>query len=236
MAQTAATIQLSNRAFFYFAGYYAWQFFRKLVFIVLIIMVAVTAYRLIGSAQVFGMADTEIAKAFAAPLPMVAGVFFILTCAYAVIRASIASKTTKYTLTRKGLIVETGWWSHKTTIVDYAQIQKMTIVTNQFDRIFHARYIYLDMIGGGSGVILEAVDAAAVDIIQARLTTISPALITTPKTKALTSKTAKPRAKNMPKATTKTPAKKTASKAKPKLKKKATPQQKKASRQTQAKR
>lgn len=234
MAQATATIKLSNRAFFYFAGYYAWQFFRKLVFIVLIIMVAVTAYRLIGSAQVFGMADTEIAKAFAAPLPTVAGVFFLFTCVYAIIRASIAAKTTKYTLTRKGLIVETGWWSHKTTIVDYTQIQKMTIVTNQFDRIFHARYIYLDMIGGGSGVILEAVDAEAVDTIQARLTTISPALIASPKTKALASKIAVPRAKKIAKAPSKTPAKKTTSKTKSKSKKKPTPKQ--TSRQTQAKR
>ena len=197
-------------------------------------MVAVTAYRLIGSAEVFGMADTEIAKAFAAPLPKVAAIFFLVTCAYAIIRASIASKTTKYTLTRKGLIVETGWWSRKTTIVDYAQIQKMTIVTNQFDRIFHARYIYLDMIGGGSGVILEAVDAAAVDTIQARLTTISPALITPPKTKALTNKTTKPRTKKIPKTPAKTPTKKTAPKPKSKPKKKPTP--KKTSRQTQAKR
>lgn len=218
MAQTVATIELSRRAFLYFAGYYAWQFFRKLVFIVLIIMVAITAYRLIGSAQVFGMADTEIAKAFTAPLPKVAGVFFIFTCVYAIFRAGIATKTTKYTLTRKGLIVETGGWSHKTTVVDYAQIQKMTIVTNPFDRIFHARYIYLDMIGGGSGVILEAVDAEAVDTIQARLTTISPALISQPKTKSQTPKISKVKTKpkSGSKTLTKKPVKSPSSKSKSK--------------------
>lgn len=230
MVQTAATIKLSNRAFFYFAGYFAWQFFRKLVFIVLIAVVAVTAYRLIGSAQVFGMADTEIAKEFAAPLPRVAAIFLMFTGIYAVIRASIATKTTKYTLTRKGLIVETGWWSHKTTVVDYAQIQKMTIVTNPFDRIFHARYIYLDMIGGGSGVILEAVDAEAVDTIQARLTTIPPILISPVKTKALPSKPTKAVAKKLQKTPVKKSVKNGTSKRQPRSKPKQT------SRRTQTKR
>lgn len=163
-------IALSKRAFFYFATYHFWQFFKKVVWYALIAMVAITAYRLISSSRIFGMSDAEIAREFAAPLPMVALAVCGATLLYGIIRGVMSAKTTHYTASSRGLIIETGWWTRKTVILDYSQIQKMTIVTNPFDRIFHSRYIYLELIGGGPGVILEAVNAAAVESIQKRLT------------------------------------------------------------------
>lgn len=213
------TIALSRRAFLYFFGLYAWGMFKKLFFWVLVLTVAYTSYQLFKSTKVFGASDAEIARAFAAPLPRVAGAFAIFIVSYATIRAIIATRTTNYALTAKGVIVETGWWTRRTIIVDYSQIQKMTIVTNPFDRMFQARYIYLDLIGGTAGVALEAVDADAVANIQGKLSIaapVTPQLITKPSpvtkklpAQKLPSTQAKVKSKAKPKPKKSTRAKKT---------------------------
>jgi membrane protein YdbS with pleckstrin-like domain len=189
------TIQLSKRAFFYFFGYHFWEAFKKYVLWMLVITVAITAVNLIRSAQIFGMPDSEIATAFLAPLPRVAAGFLAVVMIYALIRAIVSTLTTKYAFTPKGVVIQSGWPTRRTTIVDYAHIQKMTIVSNLFDRMLNATYVQLDLIGGAPGVLLEAVDAQAVKNIQEKLSIPNNALLsavtpTAPLT--LTEKKAKP--------------------------------------------
>ena len=174
MAVSHGDIALSRHAFFYFFGLYAWSIFKKLVLWLLILTVAYTSYQLFKSTKVFGASDAELAQAFLEPLPRVGAGFAIFIGIYSLIRAVIATRSTHYSMTPKGIIIETGWWTRRTVIVDYAQIQKMTIVTNPFDRAFKARYIYLDLIGGSAGVALEAVNADAVADIQGKLSIAAP--------------------------------------------------------------
>lgn len=140
-------------------------------------MVAATAIGLIRSAQIFGMADDEIARAFLAPLPRVAAGFLALITLYALLRAVVSTLSTKYAFTPKGVVIQTGWPTRRTTIVDYSHIQKMTIVSNPFDRMLRAAYVQLDLIGGAPGVLLEAVDAQAVKDIQQKLSIPNNALL-----------------------------------------------------------
>lgn len=174
MAVSHGDIALSRHAFFYFFGLYAWGIFKKLVLWLLILTVAYTSYQLFKSTKVFGASDAELTQAFLEPLPRVGAGFAIFIGIYSLIRAVIATRSTHYSMTPKGIIIETGWWTRRTVIVDYAQIQKMTIVTNPFDRAFKARYIYLDLIGGSAGVALEAVNADAVADIQGKLSIAAP--------------------------------------------------------------
>jgi uncharacterized membrane protein YdbT with pleckstrin-like domain len=207
------TIQLSKRALLYFFGYHFWEAFKKFVLWMLVITVAITAVGLIRSAQIFGMPDSEIATAFLAPLPRVAAAFLAVVMIYALIRAIVSTLTTKYAFTPKGVVIQSGWPTRRTTIVDYAHIQKMTIVSNLFDRMLNATYVQLDLIGGAPGVLLEAVDAQAVKNIQEKLSIPNHALlsaVTPTSPMALTEKKAKP--------TRKSPAKRTNHK-RPKTKK-----------------
>lgn len=211
-----APIQLSRRAVLYFFGYHWWAAFKKLFLWVLILIVAITALSLTRSAQIFGMADGDIAKAFIAPLPYTLVIFISVITVYALLRAVISAKTTKYAFTPKGVVIQSGWPTRRTTIVDYAHIQKMTIVSNSFDRMLRAAYVQLDLIGGAPGILLEAVDSRAVNDIQERLSIPNNALLA-----AVTSNLDKPsdsqqqsrrvsnkhKDKKKPKATTKTTAK-----------------------------
>ncbi len=171
------SIKLSRRALLYFFGYHWWAAFKKLILWVLILIVAATALSLIRSAQIFGMADGDIAKAFLSPLPRALAAFLALITMYALIRALVSAKSTKYAFTPKGVVIQSGWPTRRTTIVDYNHIQKMTIVSNPFDRMLRAAYVQLDLIGGAPGVLLEAVDAQAVKDIQAKLSIPNNALL-----------------------------------------------------------
>lgn len=198
------SIKLSRRALLYFFGYHWWAAFKKLILWVLILIVAVTALSLIRSAQIFGMADGDIAKAFLSPFPRALAVFLAAITVYALIRAIVSAKSTKYAFTPKGVVIQSGWPTRRTTIVDYSHIQKMTIVSNPFDRMLRAAYVQLDLIGGAPGVLLEAVDAQAVKDIQAKLSIPNNALlaaVTPPLEKAIETKASKPKPnkKNTPK-------------------------------------
>lgn len=210
------SIKLSKRALLYFFGYHWWAAFKKLFLWVLIFMVAATALSLIRSAQIFGMADGDIAQAFLSPLPRVLAGFVALITVYALIRAIVSAKSTKYAFTPKGVVIQSGWPTRRTTIVDYGHIQKMTIVSNPFDRMLRAAYVQLDLIGGAPGVLLEAVDAQAVKDIQEKLSIPNNALLA-----AVTPALEKPQEteKNHAKKTLKKPEKK-ATKAKKKPTKK----------------
>ncbi len=216
MAASHGDIALSRHAFFYFFGLYAWGAFKKLVLWLLIITVAYTSYQLFKSTKVFGASDAELTKAFLEPLPRVGGFFTVFIGIYALIRAIIATRTTHYSMTPKGIIIETGWWTRRTVVVDYAQIQKMTIVTNPFDRAFQARYIYLDLIGGTAGVALEAVNADAVSDIQGKLSIAAPQAA--PRLTASKAPAKKPaiKAKAKPKPKKSSTKQKSAAKSKPK--------------------
>lgn len=171
------SIKLSRRALLYFFGYHWWAAFKKLILWVLILVVAATALSLIRSAQIFGMADGDIAKAFLTPFPRALAAFLVIISLYALIRAIVSAKSTKYAFTPKGVVIQSGWPTRRTTIVDYSHIQKMTIVSNPFDRMLRAAYVQLDLIGGAPGVLLEAVDAQAVKDIQAKLSIPNNALL-----------------------------------------------------------
>jgi membrane protein YdbS with pleckstrin-like domain len=171
------SIKLSKRALLYFFGYHWLAAFKKLILWVLILIVAATALSLIRSAQIFGMADADIAKAFLSPFPRALTAFLAVITVYALIRAIVSAKSTKYAFTPKGVVIQSGWPTRRTTIVDYSHIQKMTIVSNPFDRMLRAAYVQLDLIGGAPGVLLEAVDAQAVKDIQVKLSIPNNALL-----------------------------------------------------------
>lgn len=174
-------IPRSRRAFWYHLGYYFWRAFKKLIFWVVFFTVALTAIDLIRKSKAFGISDSEMAKAFLEPFREVLPIFVGIILVYAIIRAIIATFNTFYDLTPSGILVRTGWWTKRTVIVSYDQIQKMTIVANPFDRVLKSTYIYLDLIGGGLGISLEAVDAKAVTDLQQKLTTVTvPRLTTAP--------------------------------------------------------
>ncbi|MDQ5944552.1 MAG: Bacterial domain [Patescibacteria group bacterium] len=200
------SIQLSKRALLYFFGYHWWAAFKKLILWVLILIVATTALGLIRSAEIFGMADEDIAKSFLNPMPRSLAAFLAIITVYALIRAIISTKSTKYAFTPKGVVIQSGWPTRRTTIVDYGHIQKMTIVSNPFDRMLRAAYVQLDLIGGAPGVLLEAVDAQAVKDIQEKLSIPNHALLA-----AVTPALEKP--KEPMKDSEKKPAKKTSKKA-----------------------
>ncbi len=187
--QAAATIiPRSPRAFWYHLGYFFTRSVKNLLFWVIFVTVAITAFRLIRSAKAFGISDAEIAQAFLEPFNIVLPVFFGSILLYAIIRGIISTLTTRYNLTPQGILLETGWWTKRTVIVSYDQIQKMTIVANPYDRMLRSSYIYLDLIGGGYGISLEAVDAKAVGDLQKKLTGSSaPRLSTKSAPKKLTS-------------------------------------------------
>ncbi len=170
-------IKLSKWSLLYFFGYHWWAALKKLILWVLVITVAITAIGLIRSTHIFGMADNEIARAFLAPLPRVCAAFLALITIYALLRAVISTLSTKYAFTPKGVVIQSGWPTRRTTIVDYGHIQKMTIVSNPFDRLLRATYIQLDLIGGAPGVLLEAVDSRAVKDVQAKLSIPNHALL-----------------------------------------------------------
>jgi len=171
------TIKLSRWAFLYFFGYHWWSTFKKFILWVLIIMVGATAISLIRSAKIFGMADQDIARAFLSPLPRVMAVFLVAISLYSLLRAIISAFTTNYTFTPKGVVIQAGWPTRRTTIVDYGHIQKMTIVSNPFDRFLKSSYVQLDLIGGAPGVLLEAVDSKVAEDIQEKLSAPSNYLI-----------------------------------------------------------
>lgn len=196
MARTPDTsISLSKYAFWYFLGYHAWQVVRKLTLWVVVLTIAVTAFGLIKTGQISGMNDQQIAVQFASPLPRVLLVIASLALVYGLLRATIATLTTRYNLTRQGIMTQSGWITRKTTIVSYSQIQKMTIVANPYDRIFKSAYIYLDLVGGATGISLEAIDSKAVQNLQAKLgrSTVLPKLQA--QTQTLKSITTKSKAK-----------------------------------------
>lgn len=167
--QTPTSIPLSSRAFWYFLGYHTWQAIRRWTLWVIVLGVAVTSFGLIKTGQISGMNDKQIASAFLDGVLPAFTVLVIGSVLYALIRATIATFTTRYHLARQGILTEVGWLTKRTTIINYDQIQKMTIVANPFDRVLGSAYIHLDLIGGGQGVALEAIDAKAVSNLQQKL-------------------------------------------------------------------
>jgi len=200
------TIKLSRWAFLYFFGYHWWSTFKKFILWVLIIMVGVTAIGLIRSAKIFGMADQDIARAFLSPLPRVMAIFLVAISLYSLLRAIISAFTTNYTFTPKGVVIRAGWPTRRTTIIDYGHIQKMTIVSNPFDRFLKSSYVQLDLIGGAPGILLEAVDSKVAEDIQEKLSAPSNYLITATSSALTGSDLSR---KNSPKSTNVSPNKKT---------------------------
>lgn len=60
-------------------------------------------------------------------------------------------------------MLELGWLTRTTTVVSFEQIQRMTIVSNPYDRLLKAAYINLDLIGGANSIQLEAIDKTSVE-------------------------------------------------------------------------
>lgn len=175
-SHTPTTIALSSRAFWYFLGYHTWQAIRRWALWIIVLCVAVTSFGLIKTGQISGMNDKQIASAFLSGIIPALTILVIGAAIYGLIRATMATFTTRYHLTRQGIMTEVGWLTQRTTIVNYDQIQKMTIVANPFDRVLGSAYIHLDLIGGGQGVALEAIDAKAVSNLQQRLSLPSAAV------------------------------------------------------------
>ena len=161
--QTLSEITLSKRAFWYFYGYHAWQVIKKFGLWIVILTVAGTSVNLIRTAKIFGMSDAELAVAFLKPVPYVAAGFAAAVILYGLIRGLTSTLTTKYRLTPQGVMLELGWMNRTTTLVSFEQIQRMTIVSNPYDRMLKASYINLDLIGGANAIQLEAIDKSAVE-------------------------------------------------------------------------
>ncbi|MEI7818775.1 MAG: PH domain-containing protein [bacterium] len=159
---SSAEIKLSPRAFLYFLGYFAWKVFAKFILWLFIGTAAAISISLIRSNKIYGMSDKELGLAFISPLPFVFGAFILVILIYAVGRSLIATYKTHYSLTPRGVMLESGWLTRTTTLITFEQIQKMTVISNPYDRIFKSAYIHLDLMGGGNGVDLEAVDHSVV--------------------------------------------------------------------------
>lgn len=161
--QNSSEIMLSKRAFWYFFGYHAWQVIKKFGLWVVIATAAGTSVNLIRTGKIFGMSDGELGVAFLKPVPYVAAGFVTAVVLYGVIRGLISTLSTKYRLTPQGVMLELGWMNRTTTLVSFEQIQRMTIVSNPYDRMLKASYINLDLIGGANAIQLEAIDKSAVE-------------------------------------------------------------------------
>lgn len=209
-----APIPLSHRASFYFFMYFWWVAFKKLILWTLIAVVAITAIGLIRNTQIFGMSDQDIARAFIRPLPHAFATLVIIISVYSLVRSIISSRTTKYIFSAKSVIIQSGWPTRRTTIVDYTQIQKMTIVSNPLDRALQATYVQLDLVGGAPGVLLEAVDDRAIKDIQKKLSLSNTALLTASSQTTTKAKPTKTRKTSKSSVRKKTLAKKKATKKK----------------------
>ncbi|MCC7543688.1 PH domain-containing protein [bacterium] len=161
--QTSSEITLSKRAFWYFFGYHAWQVIKKFGLWTVIATAAGTSVNLIRTAKIFGMSDGELGLAFLRPAPYVAACFVTAVVLHGMIRGLISTLSTKYRLTPQGVMLELGWLTRTTTVVSFEQIQRMTIVSNPYDRLLKAAYINLDLIGGANSIQLEAIDKTSVE-------------------------------------------------------------------------
>ncbi|MBP9827022.1 PH domain-containing protein [Candidatus Saccharibacteria bacterium] len=169
MSTSGTSINLSSRAWFYFFGYHFYQILKKYAFWVLMASVLLTTYRIIRTSQVFGMSEKDMALAYLEPLPIFAKWFIAIVGLLAIVKAVVQTFSTHYNLTRSGLVVESGLITKHTTIVALDQIQKITIISNPFDRLLKTAYLHVDLIGGAPGIGLEAIDADTVRDIRGKL-------------------------------------------------------------------